>query len=450
MEPGWAKCLRNAACLFFFAWLSSPASVLAEPDSEPGLGYSLADDWGELWRRILDRNGRADPNGPIQQRFAEDLYPEHEVDQMVADFPLATELAWQSTKSGARFWAHSYDAISLGTQIQLKTAVDISDSWQLKMQFFRHYTRNIRSDLFQVDWYWQPKKKRSWFVDLRFFPRVEKQDTEVGAQVGYRDDSIGSVSVRMFALNTFANASYWLVSQRDDNPQFAFKQLDLPLAFSLQASTVRLRGFRTELYMGIVVPQSQRLFFGDGLEQSELHKETGYLGGALVEWQPPEKPLWFGASGLFIWNKWSSESEDRADTNARIKELTIQSRLWTIWKPRSNLQLEAQARFTSRPEDRRLAGNPLESGKHSDLELIASLRTQYMFSRRIGVDVSYWHRQRNADGPPIRGIEGVENRIVPRLLFDWDSILVSFGVGWDPFPRRSFYAGGGGTFIVKF
>ena len=428
-------------CTFF-----SPRHSFAQPTS----GYTLDDEWGDLWRRIADRNGRADPYGPIQQRFSPDLYPEHETDQVVAAFPLASELSWRNTRNGARFWLHSYDALALGNKIQLKLASEVSESWEIRMEFLRHYTRNIRSDLFQVDWRWQPNKSKGPFAVFRFYPRVEKTDIDVGASVGYHDDSIGTIELRTFALDTFANASYWLVSQRDDNPQFALKQRDLPLALSLQASSVRLSGFRAEAYAGLILPQSQRIFYGDGLISSSVHEESGWLGGALIEWEAESTPLQIGASGLALWNDWSSTDKELPNTDAKIDELTIQSRVWALWQPTGDLRLEAQAKFTTRPQDTVFADASLDDGKRKDNEIIASARGYYKFAEKIGAELSYFHREREATGPPVRRVSGTENRIVTRLVFYWDKVWVSFGVGWDPFPRRSVYAGGGGTFIVTF
>ena len=76
------------------------AAAPAAADAPEGLGYSLDDQWNEIWRRIFDREGRPDPDGPIQQRNAVMLYPEYELNLAVPQFPMRLERDWTERAAG--------------------------------------------------------------------------------------------------------------------------------------------------------------------------------------------------------------------------------------------------------------------------------------------------------------------------------------------------------------
>lgn len=424
---------------------ASPAA--ANPgDAQPG--YSLADDWGHWWRRIFDRNGRPDPVGPIQQRYPVLLYHEYGTDKAVADFPLMFERDWEERTSGARFWIHSFDATQLANQVQLKMETPMSDTWTFGLEFNRLKTRAYDSQLLRMDIDWEPTGETGPYLKLSFFPRFVKQDSDAQATFGYRS-AWGEARLRVIDLDAYANGTYALASGRAEPPDGLAQQLSLPLGLAAEFESAPLHGVRTELYVGGVIPHKTAYYFDDAKDR-RVQRLSAQLAGALVEWKHASMPLWVGASGLSVATQWDMSHPLEPERDRHIDEETHQARLYAMAAPRSDLKLEAQARYSSRPEREIGAAVPEEGRRRTEHEWVYSARAFWMLSDTAGMDLSIWRIHRDTEGLPDVDLEGKSSRFVTRALLQLGEVWASFGIGWDLDPNRSIYAGGGGTLIIHF
>jgi hypothetical protein len=412
------------------------------------IGFTLDEDWRQWWRRVLDRGGRPDPTGPLQQRFAKPQYPEHEVDQIVGDFMLAREAHWARSTNQLRFWVHSYDALELGTKFQMKLGHDIGGDWRVGFRYDGLDNRATASHLLSCDFTWSPQGKAGFYTTSSIYPRLEKQDTDLALTVGYDAGSLGHARVRIFGLDPFTNASYALASNRKPPAPLFWKQLDLPLAVSVELLSGQWRGLHSELYLGAVPSQRQELHLG-GLVEKHIHDDAAWMLGGMLEWRAPEYPLWLGVTGLVAANRWKAfDTDDIAGSRQRIRERNVQTRAYAIVSPRRDMLFEGQLRVTARPESVRSPG-----GAHTereDNEYVLGTRGQWLFSSWLGTELAYWHTDRGTAGPPDVSVDGSIDRFVTRLVFNsGGGMLVSVGADWDPAPRRSaYYAGGGATVSI--
>jgi hypothetical protein len=411
------------------------------------IGFSLNDDWREVWRRTLDRHGRVDALGPIQQRFAGDHRPETEEAQAVSDYALGDEWAWSRSGRGVRWWVHSYDAVRLGTHAQLEYGAPISDTWSFEIRFDRLYTPAAHSDLLQGDFVWRPPGPRGFYTSISFFPRIEKEDTDVGFTIGYHDDSLGQARLRMFALDPFSNAAYSLASTFDFSEDTVItRQLSPPIAFAAELESVRLGGWRLESYLGGVLPQARRVYTEE-FTQVRRQAEAALLFGGLLEYRVPSAPLWAGVSGLAQLTSWEDEEEAVPGSLQHISEQTYQGRAYLLAVFNPNLRLETQLRATARPEQR--DGPHGQRARRKDHEYFYHTRLQWLITRRAGVDVSYWRTFREASGLPDVNVEGRALRLDLRVLLRYERFLATFGVGLNPLRgSRPVYAGGGGNMVL--
>jgi hypothetical protein len=278
-------------------------------------------------------------------------------------------------------------------------------------------------------------------VWLSAYPRWEKDDSDLGAAVGWRDPALGEARLRLFALDPFTNASTALAESRDRPLDRSVKQIDLPLALAAEAVSRSWRGVRGELYAGGIVPQSTDVRFADAALDYE-QRASGWLAGALVEWKLEEAPLWLGASALGMSTRWRREHEVMVEEDGEVSERTWQLRPYALWAPVDRLRLEGQVRWTSRPES--------ADGTHRrDREWLTSARGAWMFSRVVGVDLGLLRYDRSASGPPDVDVEGNRHRLVTRMLLQLGALWASFGVSWDLDPvGKGYFGGGGATLIV--
>ncbi len=429
--------------------------IWAEDDvtDEQTNGYSLDDEWQTAWRRIFDRHGRPDPQGAIQQRFAVRQYPEYEADIAVADFPLFKERAWLMRDTGVRFWIHSYDAVTLGNQAQIKLGVPMSRSWRVRAQFDRYYTMTTQSDLLRMDFIWEPPTDRHPYLAITMFPRVEKQDVDFEGVLGYHDDRFGDVRLRLYVFDAFTNASYALSKDDTEQPPSLEKQQSLPLGAAFELASVRICGFRAEAYAGWMIPQKKKLL-SDFSSIDRTQRQSAYLFGGLFEWQSQSLPLILGTTGLLFHSRhaiteFEAVDPDAEPENNRLRELTVQTRGYAIaqW---GDLTLEGSVRFTARPEWEHFPDNPSADRRRRDNEWMTSGRGFYWLTPSIGFELGYWRHSRHTSGGPDVFVDAVGNRIVTRFLLNAGKLWASFGTGWDPDPRRSVYAGSGGTLIFEF
>jgi hypothetical protein len=414
---------------------------------EPGeLGFTLDEDWRQTWRRVMDRGGRPDPTGPLQQRFARQQYPEHQADQLVADFMLAHEAAWARSTNQIRFWVHSYDALTLGNQVQMKMGHEVGGDWRLD---FRYDGRNdyvTDSKMLTGDFRWQPGGSFGPYVAITINPRTSKQDTDLALTVGYDAGAFGEARLRIVALDPFTNASYALASRRKPPPELVWKQTSLPLAFAAELLSGSWRGFRSEAYLGFIPTQHRRLFL-EGMTEQYVQRETALMLGALLEWKAERFPLRLGATALIVSDELErSNIVDRTGSGERIQERTTTTRLYAIIAPRPDMLVETQLRYVARPES--YVGALGQHTEREDDEYVFGARGQWLLFSWFGTELSYWHGDRDSTGPPNAAVDGVTDRLVTRLLFrSGKRMLISVGVGWG---RSASYAGGGATVNFNF
>jgi hypothetical protein len=437
-----------------WVWLVVCSGTALADETTDDKGFSLDDEWQQIWRRVFDRTGRPDPQGPFQQRFAKKLYPEYELDQVVPDFPLHLERKWNSWQSGTRFWIHSYDATQLGNQIQVKVGGRITDNWRIQVQYDGLDTFVQRTDLVKVDFMWDPPRPSGPYVLISMFPRYEKQDIDFESAVGYRLANVGELRLRLFVLDAFTNGSYALASSDREPIEKVNKQTSLPLAAALEAKSVAIGGVRAEAYAGVVPPQTQRMFT-HFLEENHTQEESALMFGTLLEWKAPALPLWVGANGLLFYSKYGVTARDpympeNSPPENRLREVTLQARTYAIYRPCDCLTLEGQVRFTNRPERELFPELGDAVRKRRDREWISSIRGFWMFSKHVGLDLSYYNNNRDTNGLPDVFLDENGHRVVTRVLVQAGRLWASFGTGWDPDPRRSVYAGSGGTIIFNF
>jgi len=430
-------------------------SASAAPPLVPAsdkVGFSLDSDWQANWRRILDRHGRLDPVGPIQQRFAASVRPETNEAILVSEYALSDEWQWTESPGGARWWVHSYDALRLGTHVELKHEASINDTWRVRMRFDRLYTPSTKSDLVQGDFVWMPSETRGPYVSISFFPRIEKQDLDAGFTFGYRDSRYGDARLRLFALDPFSNGSYALAQGGDfdaDPDTIVTKQTSLPIALAFELASVRLANLRFETYLGAVFPQ-HRDVYTDAFKTVRYQREAALMFGGLLEYRVPTAPLWVGASGLGFASDFSEHEPGDPDSARHVAEQTYQTRVYMLAVFNPNLRLETQIRYTARPEER-ASSDPADSGQRRDNEWIYHVRAQWLMSDRVGLDVAVFRTLRQVEGPPEVSVAGRALRLDLRALLHFERFLATFGVGINPLPgARGVYAGGGGNMAFRF
>ncbi|HEU5056523.1 MAG TPA: hypothetical protein VFU21_08350 [Kofleriaceae bacterium] len=406
---------------------------------EPEPGFSLEDEWNALWRRVADRGGRPDPDGPVQQRFAGALYPEYELDLAVPAFPLRLERAWAERPAGARLWVQSLDEFELATRAQLKVRAPLGRAWRIGVAFDRLQTRTVQSDLVRVDVAWDPAC--GTFVWISATPRWEKDDSDVSVAVGRRHPAFGEARLRLFALDPFTNASTALAESRDEPLERSARQVDLPVALAAELVSRSWRGARGELYAGGIVPQATEVRFADPAGDYQ-QEQSGWLAGALVEWKLPDDPLWLGATGLAMSTRFRRAHDAMVEEDREVSERTRQLRGYALWAPVAEVRVEGQLRWTSRPES--------ADGVHRrDREWLTSLRGAWMFAPPAGIDLGLLRYDRSASGPPEVRVEGDRHRLVTRMLLQLGSLWASFGASWDLDPvGKGIFGGGGATLIV--
>ena len=415
------------------------ALVAGAARGEPEPGFTLEDEWNALWRRVADRGGRPDPEGPVQQRFVDSLYREYELDLAVPAFPLRLERAWAERPAGARLWVQSLDEFELATRAQIKVRAPIGGAWRVGFAFDRLETRTVQSDLVRVDFAWDPPC--GTFVWISAYPRWEKDDSDLSVAVGRRHPALGEARLRLFALDPFTNASTALAESRDEPLDRSVKQIDLPLALAAEVVSRSWRGVRGELYGGGILPQATQVRFEDPAEDYQ-QQQTGWLGGALAEWKLQPEPLWLGASGLVMSTRWRRDHDTMVEADREVSERSWQLRPYALWAPTGALRLEGQLRWTSRPES-------ADGMQRRDQEWLTSARGAWMFSRVAGVDLGLLRYDRSSSGPPDVRVDGNRHRLVTRMLLELGALWASFGVSWDLDPvGKGYFGGGGATLIV--
>lgn len=450
INPGSLARLRTL--LLLLAVLSCHSSVFAQKarptlvGEEDEIGYTLEDEWGRWWRRISDRGGRDEPAGPLQQRFPVRQYPTHQSDMATAEYPLGDEYAWAKSRDGARWWVHSYNAVQLGTNVQLKMGRPVGEQWHYHIRYDRLYTRDTWSDLVQADFTWRPKPTNTPYASISVFPRIEKQDTDIALTVGYESKRIGDARLRIWGLDAFSTAAYAVAVSRGSPLDYLWKQKSVPLAISAELASARIGGFRTELYLGGIIPQRRELYTEE-LEHVRRFEEWAALFGAMLEYKLSELPIWLGVTSTIVTSHFEKQDLNEPAEDFVADEDNVQARMYFLSVPRQDMRVEVYWRLTSRPEEITTVADPLSYRK--DKGSMLSARWQWLLSKTLGYELSYWRYDRRTEGPPDVAVDGTGHRIATRMLWHMDRLTATFGVGWDP-EKAGFYDGSGGTLAVRF
>jgi len=421
---------------------TEPATLV---DADQVVGFTLDEEWREVWRRVGDRGGRSDPNASIQQRFPQEQYPTHQMDLASADYLMGDELSWAEHENAARFWVHSYSAVELGNNVQIKAGRQLSDSLRFDIRYDRLYTRNTESDLVQADFTWAPGKETTPYITLGVFPRIEKHDTDVSLTVGYRHKDYGDARVRIWALDAFATLSYSVAVSRGSPLDQLWKQTSFPLGISAELASVRIAGVRTELYLGTVIPQSKELYT-DELNYVREQEEWAVMFGGLVEWQLPEMPIWVGATAMLVDTHWGRNDLNEPSLSLVVNEHNYEGKLYALAVPRRDMRLEGSLRLTQRPEE---TYTPSGMTVREDNEFFGHLRWQWLLSKFLGFELAYMGYNRVTEGPPEVKVDSLGHRVVTRLLWHMPRFTLTVGTGWNP-ASNVLYDGSGLTMSIDF
>jgi hypothetical protein len=424
---------------------SGPAALEYAP------GYSLDDEWGALWRRVSDRTGRADPDGPIQQRFSPDQYEDYQLDLRNSEFPLGREHAFVRCATCARFSVNSLDEFELTNVTQLKAHTRFGTYGFFSLAFDRLETRETKSNLFSFEIGATADGPRGPFGGISFNPRWEKDDVDVQLSAGYRDDRYGVARVKFGAFDAGTNASYGLAEARGSVLPRHLWQREVPFGLSFDVQSRSLYGVRAEGYLGGLFPARTSYRHPREPEQDRQQRDWGLFSGALLEWQPFELPLHVGGSVLIARTATQVLASAIPEQDRTVEENTSQLMVYALATPRRGLNLEASVTSIGRPERLSFVLDRDRDRERKDEELLLTLRAMWMPTEVVGADLRLIRDVRRSEGPPVIDVNGINTRLVVRALLQFgEHVWVSFGVGWDLDPGEVGYDGGGGTFIVSY
>ena len=429
------------ATLLLFA---CPVTLYGEGDAR---GYSLRDDWDQLWRTMLNRNAHPNPRGPLLQRFAGDQYPEYQFDLMTAAFSLSRQQRWVTSDRGVRLWVQSLDELELANRIQAKQRVGIGSSSYVGFQYNRYETRHLDSNLFGVEFGADDISDSGFSASMRFYPCWKKDDSDVELATRHQFDDIGSLGFRVFAFDPFTNASYAILEARDADISPYVEQLSLPLGTSLEFLSVEYNGLRAELFGGFVFEHRTELTFPDEPSKSFTLEKQARLAAGLVEWDIPSVPVDLGLVGKAI----EAETTHRSVSTGQVRESTTETtqlvQTYLLSQPTPDLSTEAFIRFTERPETRWRAGT---AETRSDREWVGSLRTHWRLHNVVGLELGLLWSHRKTNGAFDVGVDGTNARLLTRPSLQLgEDVWTAIGVGWDLDGGTSIYDGGGMTLIAQ-
>lgn len=412
----------------------------------PPHGYSLDDAWAEQWRRMYDRHGRPDPDGPPQQRQNFLRGREYEMDLAASDFPLASEETWRRAETGARLRMQSLDEFSFVHAVQLKTRAAVGDTGHVGLRFDREHGRGHHTDLLRVDFALDRIARTPLYTRLSLYPRGEKEDIDAELVLGARHP-LGELRLRVAAFDLFTDASYALAEGRGQILDRHLDMQDPPLAFALEALSTRWNGLRVELYGGLVIPQAIRVRHPERPEDDHHRTHEAWLAAALLEWRPEPLPLTLGLAA----RRWTSTfaTIDHADParDEVIPEDTTRLDAYALADLPGPIHLEASVRRLT--IDGRL--DPARALTGGETRWLTSLRAIWMPSPAIGLELGLMRHDRRVYGDPAGRLEGHDHRLLTRCVLPiGDNVWTSFGVGWDLDPEDGRYDGGGLTMILVY
>lgn len=410
-------------------------------------GYSLDESWSGHWRRLYDRHGRPEPDGPPQQRLNRRHYPEYEMDVLASGLPLADEDRWRRVDEGGRFRLQSLDEFGFAHQVQLKTRAAVGEAGgYVGLRFDRRAGRGYASDLFRVDFGHEAIAGSPVFARLGVYPRGEKEDIDLELLVGARWPAWGEARVRVAALDAFVDASYALAEGRGLVLDRHLDMQDAPLAIALELLSARVAGLRIELYGGRVLPQAIRVWHPEAPEEDHRRTHAGWLGAALAEYRFEALPLAVGASA----QRWTSAFglvgfADPARA-LRIDEDTarVEGYALALFGP---LRLEALVRRTA--AEGLVDPARLDGVVAGEVRWLGRLRAIWMFGDAVGAELGLMRSDRALTGERAGRFGGTDHRLLTRVVVPLGArVWTSFGVGWDLDGGDGVYDGGGVTLVL--
>lgn len=428
------------------AFFAPPPPVPLE-DGQLG-GYTLDEAWSGQWRRMYDRHGRPDPDGPPQQRLNRRLYPEYEFDLAASDLPRSDEQRWRLAEEGGRFRLQSLDEFGFAHLVQLKTRAAAGErGGYVGLRFDRRYGRGYDSDLFRVDFGHEAIAGTPLFARLGIYPRGEKEDIDLELMVGARHATWGEARVRVAAFDAFVDASYALAEGRGRVLDRHLDMQDAPMAVALELLSARIAGLRVELYGGRVLPQAIRVWHPEAPEDDHRRAREGWLGAGLVEYRLPiEPPVALGLTA----RRWTSEfgAVGFADTarDRRVTEDTTRLEAYALARL-GPVQLEA---IVGRTEAEGLLEPTEPDGPTGgEIRWLSRLRAVCMIVDGFGLDLGLMRSDRALTGPDDRRLAGTDHRLLTRFATPMgERVWVTWGVGWDLDDGDGIYDGGGVTLIL--
>jgi len=418
-------------------------------------GYSLDETWDGHWRRVLDRSGRLDPDGAVMQWMGPRQYGEYTLDLEQARTPLAAERAWTEANTGGRVWVESLDEFELANQLQLKTRADIGDVGFMHIRYDRLQTREVDSNLVRLG-VAAAHPDGGAYVGLELFPRWEKEDSDLGLTIGYRRPGFLDVSVRIYALDPFINASVFVAETRRELAKRPWQQ-EPALAIDGRARVNVGRDGRAELYLGGLVSGRTNFRYRDDESLTHDRMERGLLAGGLLEWRLAEWPLWVGSSAVYTRTtvEWDHPNDDAQ--SRQVDEQSMDTTMYALWQPWSFARFEAYGRLIHRPERTSfvvpVVDGVLRDRALDDLEMRHVVRAIVMPVSFVGVDLAVMRHARLLTGDVRHRLNETNYRVVTRLSIQLlDPIWMSFGVSWDIDGNNAEtpYDGGGATVVMQY
>jgi len=425
------------------------ASPVLQPEIDEQ-GHSLEDRWEMVWHRIFDRTGRPDSDGPMLQQLPEHDYLEYVLNLSVPAFKRSTEHAWVKSSEGARLWVQSLDEFMLANRAQIKTRAPMGGGWHLNLHYDRLESLTHASDLLEATFTVDDIANTNLFGSISLFSRWEKDDTDGGMMIGYRQSGWGEVRLRLFSLDTFVNASMAIFESRGGEREVHTEQQDLPFAMALEIISLTWHGARVELYGGTVIPQHTLYRYPDDNTRDNTRRREGILGGGLVDWRPFDLPVHVGASVLAARTQMTWNYETVGTHDERADETLYELDVYGVVQPLETLHLEASLTGTWRSEERQGATVAEMNTAWEDEEWVWLAQGVWMPIPVFGVEIGLMGViQPEQDGSEAVGTRH-ETRLTTRFVLFLGNVWTAFGVGWDLDEGDGPYDGGGMTMTVSF
>lgn len=438
------------ACALLIALLAPPPTPLAPDPLDRLGGYTLDEVWSGQWRRMYDRTGRPDPDGPPQQRQNRRLYPEYEMDLAASDLPRADEQRWRAATDGGRFRLQSLDEFGFAHLVQLKTRAAVGEAGGfVGLRFDRRYGRGYDSDLLRVDFGHDSIADSPVFARLGVYPRGEKEDIDLELLVGARWAAWGEARVRLAAFDAFVDAAYALAEGRDVVLDRHLDMQDAPLALAVELLSARVAGLRVELYGARVLPQAIRVWHPEVPEDDHRRVREGWLGAGLIEYGLPPALGVPVALGLTA-RRWSSDfgtvgfADPARDRRITEDATRLEAYGLAVLGP---VQVEAVVGRTT--AEGLLDPTDPDGPTGGEIRWLSRIRAVWMLFDGFGLDLGFMRSDRALTGPAERRLRGADHRLLTRFAVPLgERVWATFGVGWDLDDGDGVYDGGGVTLIL--